>query len=134
MAEAKAIPKVLLIDDESEILDMIRWKLENDGCRVLTASDGQTGLTLAQVEHPDVILLDVRLPVLDGHQVLRMLKGDSSTKDIPVVMLTVMGGETEITRSIESGAICHMEKPHQIERLLEEVRIECRRHRLVHAA
>ena len=134
MAEAKVMPKVLLIDDESEILDMIRWKLENDGYRVLTASDGQTGLTMAQAEHPDVILLDVRLPLMDGHQVLRMLKDGLSTKDIPVVMLTVSGGEHEISRSIELGAVCHMEKPHQIDRLLEEVRIECQRHRLSHVA
>ena len=108
--------------------------LESAGYKTTEADNGQQALDIILGESIDILVTDLRLPVLDGHQVLRMLKGDSSTKDIPVVMLTVVGGETEITRSIESGAICHMEKPHQIERLLEEVRIECRRHRLVHAA
>ena len=67
---------VLVVDDEQDILDIVRFRLEHDGYRVITASDGQTGLTLAQAEHPDLCILDVMMPKLSGLEVLRHLRSD----------------------------------------------------------
>src|SRR5213075_1694050 len=86
-AEVRA-PRVLVIDDESPIRLLCRVNLEAEGMEVLEAADGGTGLELAREEHPDVVLLDVMIPGIDGWQVAEQLLGDSATSSITIIFLT----------------------------------------------
>ena len=129
-AEVKA--RVLLIDDEPDVLKTVGRRLEQQGYAVLTAPDGFTGLKVARTEHPDVILLDIIMPHLDGHEVLQQLKRDPLTEDIPVLMLTAKIAERDMAESIKLGAVCHITKPYQSQELLEEVKLAVQRHRDKH--
>ena len=122
MAAPEPKSTVLLIDDEPVIAKMAGRRLEQAGYRVLTAADGERGLIAARVEHPDLILMDVMMPRLNGHDVLRMLKEDPETKAIPVIMLTAKGTERDMAASIQYGAVYHMSKPYQPMELLAEVK------------
>lgn len=132
MPDAISTQTVLLIDDEPELRNLVSQRLEHAGYRVLTAPDGPAGLMVAKTQHPDVILLDIMMPEVDGYQVLRLLKGDHSTADIPVVMLTAKGTERDMSLSIGSGSIRHMVKPFQPKELLDEVKLAMQRHRSAH--
>jgi DNA-binding response OmpR family regulator len=123
---------VLLIDDEETILKMAGQRLRHAGYRVLTASSGAKGLALAKAEHPDAILLDVMMPAMSGSAVLQNLKGDPQTKDIPVIMLTAVGTDVDITQTIAAGATCYLHKPYQAKELLDEVAMAVDRHRTAH--
>jgi len=127
------MPVVLMIDDEPEMLDLTSQRLEHSGYRVLTATDGVEGLRLARVHHPDMILLDIVMPEMDGYQILRLLKSEPAMEDIPVVMLTAKGTERDMSTSIDLGSICHLVKPFQSRELLEEVRLALQRHQMKHA-
>jgi DNA-binding response OmpR family regulator len=102
---------VLVVDDEQDILDLVRYRLENDGYRVITASDGQTGLALAQEEHPDLCILDVMMPKLTGLEVLAHLRADPATAETRVIMLTARGQDADIDRGFELGAHDYVTKP-----------------------
>ena len=80
--------KLLVVDDEKNFRDVIRTRLENNGYDVVLASDGDDGVNKAKEEKPDLILLDIMMPKMDGYTVLKTLKGDDDLKDIPVIMLT----------------------------------------------
>ena len=123
---------VLLIDDEETILKMAGQRLRHAGFRVLTANNAPTGVVLAKAEHPDVILLDVMMPSMNGAGTLKNLKADPQTKDIPIIMLTAVGNEAEITASIAAGAICYLMKPYQTHELLNEITMAVERHRMAH--
>lgn len=96
---------VLLIEDDPAVLDMYRMKLEMDGYRVSTASDGEAGIARAVELHPDIIFLDVRLPKKDGMQVLRELRENEQTQDIPVVILSNYGERELVDRGLKLGAM-----------------------------
>ena len=102
---------VLVVDDEQDILDLVRFRLEHDGYRVLTASDGQTGLTLAQQEHPDLCILDVMMPKLSGLEVLARLRADPATAATRVILLTARGQDADVDRGFELGAQDYVTKP-----------------------
>ena len=85
---------VLLVEDERDIADLVRYHVEKAGMRFIHAADGGTALRLARAELPDVALLDLMLPGLDGLEVCRQLRGDASTRRLPIIMLTARGGET----------------------------------------
>jgi DNA-binding response OmpR family regulator len=102
---------VLVVDDERDILDLVRFRLEHDGCQVLTASDGQTGLMLAQAERPDLCILDVMLPKLSGLEVLAHLRADPATAGMRVILLTSRGQDTDVDRGFELGADDYVTKP-----------------------
>jgi len=102
---------VLVVDDEQDILDLVRFRLEHDGYRVLTATDGQTGLTLAQAERPDLCILDVMMPKLSGLEVLANLRADPATADTRVILLTARGQDADIDRGFELGAHDYVTKP-----------------------
>src|SRR3989338_91721 len=99
-----AQPKVLIVDDEKNIVEAIRYNLEQAGFRTTTAHDGRRALELAQRELPDLITLDVMLPEHDGWEVCRLLRQDTRTKRIPVIMLTVKNEETDKVVGLELGA------------------------------
>ena len=102
---------VLVVDDEQDILDLVRFRLEHDGYRVITASDGEAGLALAQAERPDLCILDVMIPKLTGLEVLAHLRADPTTTGIRVILLTARGQDADIDRGFELGAHDYVTKP-----------------------
>lgn len=114
---------ILAVDDEESSLKLIRLLLERVGYRVLTAPSGEEGLVLAKAEQPDVILLDVIMPGIDGHEMLRRLKRDPDTKAIPVMMVTARGADQDIEQSFKLGAVFHLEKPYETHDLLKKLEV-----------
>ena len=111
-------PKVLLIDDETELVDSLKENLQLQGYQVCTALDGVTALVKAKQEQPDLILLDLTLPQLDGRLVLKSLKADEHCQDIPILVMTAQEDVRELTSTLENGAVsCHI-KPVDFETLL----------------
>ncbi len=102
--------KILSIEDDSFLLALLSGKLADAGYRVATATTGNEGLTKAKAERPDIILLDVMLPDIGGFEVLEKLKADPATKQIPVILLSNLGGHDEIDRGKELGAMSYLIK------------------------
>ena len=118
---------VLVADDEQDILDLVRFRLEHDGYRVLTASDGQTGLTLAQQERPDLCILDVMMPKLSGLEVLARLRADPATAATRVILLTARGQDADVDRGFELGANDYVTKPFSPKELRRRVHAQLSR-------
>jgi two-component system, OmpR family, alkaline phosphatase synthesis response regulator PhoP len=118
---------VLIVDDEISILEIARRYLEHAGFMVLEARDGLTGLNLARRQQPDVIVLDVMLPKLDGWRVLEELRFTSLERRIPVLMLTARGEEADRLRGLESGADDYLLKPFSPRELVARIRNLLRR-------
>ena len=107
------MPKILLIEDEALLLQMFEKKLKLEGFQVETALRGQTGLEKAKSLQPDLILLDILMPGMDGFEVMEKLKSDPETKKIPVVFLTNLSrDEGDISKGLEVGAIAYLVKAH----------------------
>lgn len=102
--------RVLIVEDEEMLSTMYKVKFENEGFEVFTASDGAAGLELAQKELPDLILLDIIMPKIEGFAVLKKLKENQKTKPIPVVMLTNLGQDEDVTRGKELDAAGYLIK------------------------
>src|ERR687885_262872 len=103
--------KVLVIDDEAPIRLLCRVNLEAEGMEVLEAADGPTGLQAAREERPDVVLLDVMMPGLDGWQVAERLLEDSSTSEIPIIFLTARAEFSDRARGLDIGGVDYVTKP-----------------------
>jgi len=114
--------KILVVDDELDMLMVIKLRLEASGFEVITATDGLEGLNAARKDNPDLIVLDIMLPKMNGYKVARFLKFDEEYKKIPIVMLTALGGEEDRTTGIETGADAYLTKPFETEQLLSAVR------------
>jgi CheY-like chemotaxis protein len=97
--------KVLLVEDDPAVSEMYRLRLEIDGCSVAVAEDGETGLQLAHDVEPDLIYLDLRLPVLDGFEVLERIRSDARLSKIPVVILTNYSEPDDVERALGLGAL-----------------------------
>ncbi len=121
---------ILLIEDDPMIAEPLLFGLESEGFRVLHAADGIEGLQLARTAAPDLILLDVMLPGMDGFQVLRHLRQDSQT---PILMLTAREQEMDRVMGLESGADDYIVKPFSFRELLARVRANLRRVKMSHA-
>ena len=106
--------KVLIVEDDDFLLKMYSSKLELEDFKTLTAVTGTQGLKLAQKERPDLILLDLILPEMDGFQILQALKADQETKDIPVLVLTNYAQKENIDRCLDLGAVDYLIKAHFI--------------------
>jgi two-component system phosphate regulon response regulator PhoB len=118
---------VLVVEDEQDLLDLLRYNLARDGYRVLTAESGETGLRLARTERPDLVLLDLMLPGMDGLEVCRALKGGKDTADLPIVMLTAKGEESDIVAGLELGADDYITKPFSPRVLIARLKAVLRR-------
>jgi len=116
------VTRVLVIDDEAPIRLLCRVNLEADGMQVLEASDGPTGLEKARNEEPDVILLDVMMPGLDGWQVAEELLDDRRTSSIPIVFLTARAEVRDRVRGLDLGGIDYVTKPFNPIELAPQVR------------
>jgi DNA-binding response OmpR family regulator len=113
--------RILAVDDSPTILEMIKTILLAGGYEVITAADGSAALEAARSDSPDLILLDVMLPKLDGYRVCRLLKFDQKYKDIPIIMLTAKSEEQSMVTGIRTGANQYLTKPVEPNRLLSAV-------------
>ncbi len=113
---------LLLVDDEADLLDSLKTDLEIQGYRVLTALDGTIALESARSQQPDLILLDLMLPRLDGYHVLKLLKSDERYRKIPVLVITARADAQDLMLALECGADGCLVKPIQREALLERIR------------
>jgi len=115
------MPKILLVEDNEMNRDMLSRRLERRGFQVVIAVDGQQGVDLARSETPDLILMDMSLPVLDGWEATRQLKGAAETRAIPIIALTAhaMAGDRE--KALEAGCNDYDTKPIELPRLLGKI-------------
>jgi DNA-binding response OmpR family regulator len=107
----RARPLVLVADDDADILALVRFRLERAGCTVLAASDGQTALELALDAEPDLAVLDVTMPRLDGYEVTRRLREREATRRIPIILLTARVQEADVQQGVDAGADEYVTKP-----------------------
>jgi len=114
--------RILAVDDSATVLEMIKSVLVAEGYEVLTAADGAEGLDVARAERPDLILLDVMMPALDGYEACRRLKADAATAEIPVIMLTAKTQAAEQKAGHEAGAVGYINKPFTPKDLVAQVR------------
>jgi two-component system alkaline phosphatase synthesis response regulator PhoP len=113
--------RILAVDDSPTILEMLKAILVGSGYEVITAADGSEALDVARSEQPDLILLDVMLPKLDGYRVCRLLKFDQRYREIPIIMLTAKTEEQAMATGIRTGADQYLTKPVEPDRLLVAV-------------
>ncbi len=110
--------KILVVDDERHIVRLVQVNLEKVGYQVLTAYDGVEALEQVAKESPDMIILDVMMPRMDGFEVLKKLQADAKTRDIPVIMLTARAQDADIFRGWSSGVSSYLTKPFNPRELL----------------
>ena len=120
--------KILVVDDEEDILELVRHNLAREGYQVICAATGEKAIDKAQKEKPDLIVLDLMLPGIDGLQVTRNLKDDVRTRHIPIIMLTAKGEEADIVAGLELGADDYIPKPFSPRVLLARIRAVVRRY------
>jgi DNA-binding response OmpR family regulator len=113
---------VMVVDDDNDILELARLVLEGGGYRVIPASSGADALRTLAGERPDLILLDINMPGMDGWQVLRLLKVDERTTDIPVAMFSIKSQVRDRVLGLQGGACDYIAKPFACEELLGRVR------------
>ena len=114
-------PLVLVADDDPDILALVRFRLERDGYEVLSAPDGETALDLAMARTPDLAVLDVMMPRLDGYELTRRLREHGPTTTIPIILLTARVQEPDLERGFEAGADDYVTKPFSPQALGERV-------------
>lgn len=119
--------RVLIVDDEEDILELLKYNLNREGYKVVSASSGEQCLQKAASEKPDLIVLDLMLPGIDGLEVTKILKNDSNTLHIPIIMLTAKGEEADIVAGLELGADDYITKPFSPRILIARVRAVIRR-------
>ena len=113
--------KILIVDDEADIIEILQFVLESNGYECITAFDGEEGLKLAREANPDLIILDVMMPKMNGYKISRLLKYDAKYKNIPILMLTARSQDTDKALGEETGADEYITKPFQIENIVETV-------------
>ncbi len=120
--------KILIVEDEEDVLELVRYNLEKDGYLTDCATTGRAGLGKSKTGVPDLVLLDLMLPEIDGLEVCRLIKADPETAAIPVIMLTAKGTEADIVTGLEMGADDYITKPFSPRVLLARVKAVLRRH------
>jgi len=113
--------KILIVDDEEDILHFLELVLREKGYEVVTASGGHEALTRAQIERPDLVLLDIMMPEMDGWEVLKLLRVDDETAAIPVAMLSARTEARDRVQGLQEGAIDYICKPFSLQELLGKI-------------
>ena len=116
--------KILLADDEEDIKTVVKLYLESRGYEVVTAFDGLDAVAVASSEKPDLILLDVMMPVIDGYEVTRQLRANMETRGIPIIMLSAAAQSESVKKGLEAGARDYISKPfepHVLEKMIDNV-------------
>ena len=119
--------RILVVDDDPAVLDVLRSALARGGHDVLAAASGMEGLVRAQAERPDLVLLDILMPGMDGWETLRLLKLDAATRAIPVVIVSVRSQPRDLVRGLQEGATGYVAKPFDVGELLASVAAALRR-------
>nr|WP_286207939.1 response regulator transcription factor [Clostridium caldaquaticum] len=119
--------KILIVDDEEHIQELIKFNLENNGYRVICASNGMEALKLAKSEKPDLVLLDLMLPGIDGYDVCKEIRRENSISNMPIIMITAKSEELDKILGLELGADDYMTKPFSVRELLARVKALLRR-------
>lgn len=115
------MPKILVVDDEEHIIMILKDSLEFSGFQVVTALDGQEALETVAKEKPELVVLDIGMPKMDGWEVCRRLKGDEKTKNIPVIILTAYAQTSDQRKGMQLGADRFITKPCDLAYLVEEI-------------
>jgi len=115
-------PRVLVVDDESDFIQLLKYNLENQGFDILTAGDGVAALNVARRELPDVVLLDLMLPDIDGFSVCEILRSQPSTSKVPIIVVSALDGEYVRDRGVQAGVACCFKKPVDMKALGETIR------------
>ncbi len=113
--------KILIVDDEEDILNFLELVLREKGYEVVTAGSGHDALTRAQLERPDLVLLDIMMPQMDGWEVLKLLRIDDETASIPVAMLSARTEARDRVQGLQEGAIDYICKPFSLQELLTKI-------------
>ncbi|MBN1444017.1 MAG: response regulator, partial [Planctomycetes bacterium] len=119
--------RVLVIEDEEDIREVVEYNLAREGYDVLTCRDGERGLAIVKTRKPDLILLDLLLPGIDGIEICRRLKQDPETLSVPIIMLTAKGEESDVVLGLGLGADDYIKKPFSLRELVARVRAVLRR-------
>lgn len=114
--------KILLVDDEVDLVETVKYRLEKSGYEVIPAYDGQEALDKARREKPDLIILDLMLPKIDGYKICRMLKFDTKYKHIPIILFTARAQESDEKLGYETGADFYIKKPYEPQILLSKIK------------
>jgi two-component system phosphate regulon response regulator PhoB len=120
-------PYVLVMEDEDALATLVQYNLEKEGYRVVVASDGEEGMLQIDERLPDLVLLDWMLPKLSGIEVCRRIRGRPETRNLPIIMLTARGEETDRVRGLDTGADDYMTKPFSMVELIARIRAVLRR-------
>ncbi len=115
------MPKILLVEDNESNSDMLSRRLAREGYDVVVAEDGQRGIDMARSESPDLILMDMSLPVIDGWEATRRIKGSADTGGIPIIALTAHAMASDREKAMEAGCDDYDTKPVELARLLEKI-------------
>jgi two-component system phosphate regulon response regulator PhoB len=119
--------KILIVEDDADIAELLRYNLAKEGYSISVAENGEKGVKTARTLHPDLIVLDIMLPGMDGLEVCKTLKSDAKTKGIPVVMLTAKSEESDVVTGLELGAEDYIAKPFSPKVLVARLRTVLRR-------
>jgi len=122
-------PTILVVEDEEDILHVLEYNLQRAGYTVMSAADGRAGLELARAHTPDLLVLDLMLPALDGLEICRALRAEARTEHIPIIMLTARGEENDIVAGLAAGADDYVAKPFSPRELVARVHAMLRRSR-----
>ncbi|HEY5530959.1 MAG TPA: response regulator [Candidatus Anoxymicrobiaceae bacterium] len=113
---------IVIAEDEPQIANLIKFWLEKTGCEVLWGENGKLALELINENKPDLVILDVMMPIMDGFEVLRLMKEEEETSDIPVIMLTARSMEADVLKGFDSGAVDYLIKPFSVSELAARVK------------
>jgi DNA-binding response OmpR family regulator len=122
MTDADSRPTILVADDEEDLRELVTYRLTRSGYRVIGAGDGQEALELAAERTPDLMVLDVMMPKLDGYELTRRVRAEAALRSIPVILLTARSQESDIDRGFEVGADDYLKKPFNPDELVARVR------------
>lgn len=128
------MPKILLVEDNEMNRDMLSRRLVRNGYEVVLSLDGQSGVEMAQTQAPDLVLMDMSLPVLDGWEATRRLKADAATQHIPIIALTAHAMSSDREKALEAGCNDYDTKPIELPRLLGKIEALLGRDKTVPAA
>ncbi|MFZ0428871.1 MAG: response regulator transcription factor [Acidobacteriota bacterium] len=120
-------PSIVIVEDDEDIIELLRYNLERERFRVRIARTGEQGVELARSQEPSLVILDLGLPGIQGLEVCRILKRDETTRSIPIIMLTARGEESDIVLGLELGADDYVTKPFKIREFMARIRAALRR-------
>lgn len=112
------MPKILIVDDEADVIRLLQFRLEKEGFDIISAGDGQTALTLVEQETPDLVILDIMMPLMDGMEVLRQIRSRRGTSRVPIIMLTAKTASLTVNEARQLWVSDYIMKPFDLEALV----------------